>query len=131
MALGPLGPLEAALSNEWGLPVRLSPVLQRDQYRKTLWNVYGAGALSAWRQADFYQSTGPVQVARVAESLAKRPDLVFASRLLTMGPLLRSRKDPRGCFSTLMILSTGSSFATRRKRRAEWARSCPGPMCCN
>ncbi len=101
MALGPLGPLEAALSSEWGLPVRLSPVLQRDQYRKTLWNVYGAGALSAWRQADFYHSTGPVQVARVAESLAKRPDLVFASRLLAMGPLLRSRIRPARLFFDL------------------------------
>lgn len=101
MALGPLVHLEAALSSEWGLPVRLSPVLQRERYHKNLWTVYGAGALSAWGQQDFYYSTGPSQVARVAESLAKRPDLVFVSRLLAMGPLMRSGIKPARLFFDL------------------------------
>ncbi len=40
-------------------------------------------------------------MARVAESLAKRPDLVFVSRLLAMGPLMRSGIKPARLFFDL------------------------------
>lgn len=100
-ALGPLTPHEAALSSEWGLPVRLFPIAERDQRRKSLWTVYGAGAVSAWGQEEFYPPTGPDQVARVAEHLADRPDLVFVSRLLAMGSLMRTGAKPPRLFFDL------------------------------
>jgi len=99
--LGPLAQHEAALSSEWGLPVRLSPILERGQRRKTLWTVYGAGALSAWEQEEFYHTAGPDQAARVAESLARRPDLVFVSRLLAAGALMRTGMKPARLFFDL------------------------------
>lgn len=99
--LGPLVQHEAALSSEWGLSVRLSPIVERGQRRKTMWTVYGAGALSAWEQADFYHSTGPYQVARVAESLARHPDLIFVSRLMAMGALMRTGAKPARLFFDL------------------------------
>lgn len=97
-ALGPLPLHEATLSRIWGLPIRLSPIVERGQRRKDLWTVYGAGALSAWGQADYYHSTGPDQVAKVAESLANYPDLIFVSRLLAMGPLMRTGAKPARLF---------------------------------
>lgn len=97
-ALGPLTPHEAVLSDELGVPVRLSPIAERSQRRKSMWTIYGAGALSAWGQADFYHSTGPDQVAGVAKSLARSPDLVFVSRLLAMGALMRTGIRPSHLF---------------------------------
>lgn len=97
-ALGPLARHEATLSRKLGTPVRLLPVAERDQRRKSMWTVYGAGALSAWGQADFYHSTGPDQVARVRESLVRKPDLVFVSRLLAMGALMRTGVRPARLF---------------------------------
>lgn len=100
-ALGPLAPHEAALSSKWGVSVRLSPIPERSQRRKSLWTVYGAGALSAWGQDEFYYTAGPDQMARVAESLASGPDLVFVSRLMAMGALMRIGAKPARLFFDL------------------------------
>ena len=93
-AFGPMAPHEAALSREWGVPVRLSPIAEREQRPKTMWTYYGAGALSAWGQMEFYHSTGPSQAAAVAELLGRRPDLVLVSRLMSMGAVIRSGVRP-------------------------------------
>jgi glycosyltransferase involved in cell wall biosynthesis len=114
-ALGPLAPHEAALSSEWGLPVCLSPIPERGQRRKTLWTVYGAGALSAWEQADYYHFTGPDQVARLAESLARRPDLVFASQLPPMGALMRTGAKPARLFFDLSDVEHRKLVRTNRE----------------
>lgn len=99
--LGPLGPHEDRLSNEWGMPVRLSPIPERDARPKTAWTVYGAGAVSAWGQEDAYYATGPAQVAKVAERLARCPDLVFVSRLSAMGAFMQTRTIPPRLFFDL------------------------------
>lgn len=98
---GPLAPHEAELSHTWGMPVRLSPIIERTPRRKTLWTHYGAGALSAWEQAEFHHSTGPSQVAAIAECLNRQPDLVFVSRLMSMGAVMRSRVRPARLFFDL------------------------------
>ena len=99
-ALGLRAHHEATLSAAWGLPVRLNPVPTRHR-AKTAWNHYGAGALSVWQQDDYYDFTGPEQLTRVAESLARGPDLVLASGLLAMGALIRARIRPRRFFLDL------------------------------
>lgn len=100
-AYGPMPPHEAKLSRAWGVPVRLSPIIEREPRRKTVWTHYGAGAFSAWEQAEFYHSTGPTQAAAVAECLGRRPDLVFVSRLMSMGAVIRSRIKPARLFFDL------------------------------
>jgi len=100
-ALGPMARHEMALSGEWGLPVRLSPIVERQERPKSFWTVYGTGALSAWKQADSYAQTGPEQVAKVAERLADSPDLVFVSRLPAMGALMRTGVKPTRLFFDL------------------------------
>lgn len=114
-ALGPLAPHEATLSSEWGLPVRLSPIPERGQRRKSLWTVYGAGALSAWEQADYRLAAGPDQVASVAESLARRPDLVFVSRLMGMGALMRTGVKPARLFFDLDDIEHRKLIRTTRE----------------
>ncbi len=89
-ALGPLAHHEAALTAAWGLPVCLNPVPTRRR-AKTAWNHYGAGALSVWQQDEYFDYTGPEQSARVAESLARRPDIVLASNLLAMSAFFRAK----------------------------------------
>lgn len=99
-AVGPLAPHEAVLSASWGLPVRLSPVPTRRR-AKTAWTYYGAGALSAWEQPDFYEAAGPEQAAEVAQCLARDPDLVLVSRMFAMGSLARSGVRPSRLFFDL------------------------------
>ncbi|MBV9749969.1 MAG: glycosyltransferase [Acetobacteraceae bacterium] len=99
-ALGSLARHEAALAGAWGLPVRLNPVATRRR-AKTAWNHYGAGALSVWQQDEYYYYTGPEQLARVAESLARGPDLVLASRLLAMRAFMRTGMRPPRLFLDL------------------------------
>ncbi|MDQ2801604.1 MAG: glycosyltransferase family 4 protein [Pseudomonadota bacterium] len=99
-ALGLLAPHEAALSASWGLPVRLNPTPIRRR-AKTAWNHYGAGALSVWQQDDYCDFAGPEQSARLAESLARGPDLVLASGLLAMGAFMRVGVRPTRLFLDL------------------------------
>ncbi len=100
-AFGPMAPHEAELSRIWGVPVRLSPIIEREPRPKTLWTHYGAGALSAWGQPEYYHSTGPSQAAAVAELLARRPDLVLVSRLMAMGAVMQSGIRPPRLFFDL------------------------------
>jgi glycosyltransferase involved in cell wall biosynthesis len=99
-ALGQLAHHEATLSASWGLPVRLNPIPIRHR-AKTAWNHYGAGALSAWQQEDYYYTTGPEQLARVAESLARGPDLVLAAGLFAMRAFMSTRTRPARLFLDL------------------------------
>ena len=100
-AFGPMAPYEAELSRVWGLPVRLTPIIARKPRPKTLWTHYGAGALSAWGQPEYYPSSGPSQGAAVAECLGRKPDLVLVSRLMTMGAVMRSGIRPARLFFDL------------------------------
>ena len=110
-ALGPLVPHEATLSAAWGVPVRLNPIPIRRR-AKTAWNHYGAGVLSVWQQDDYYDYSGAEQSARVAESLARGPDLVLASRLLAMGAFLRTRSRPARLFLDLDDIEHKSRLRT-------------------
>lgn len=99
--LGPLARHEEALADQWSVRVRLSPIAERPAPHKSLWTVYGAGALSAWGQANYYHSTGPNQVAGLAACLARQPDLVFAAQLPPMGALMRTGVQPAKLFFDL------------------------------
>ena len=99
-ALGPLARHEAALSSSWGRSVRLNPIPTRSRAH-TAWSHYGAGALSAWDQDEYHEYSGPEQVARVAASLARGPDLVLASRLLSTAVLSRAEPRPARLFFDL------------------------------
>ena len=115
-ALGPMARHEAALSSAWGVRARLSPIVEREGRHKTMWTVYGAGALSAWKQTDYYGYTGPSQVDRVAQSLASRPDLVFAAQLQAMGALMCTGVKPARLFYDLSDVEHRKLIRANRNR---------------
>ncbi len=109
--LGALAPHEAMLSELWGLPVRLNQIPIRLR-KETLWSHYGAGAFSVGEQPDYHYYSGPDQVSGIARSLARKPDLVLASRFLATRALPRAGTRPTPLFVDFMDIEHRTRLRT-------------------
>lgn len=69
-----------------------------------MWNHYGAGVLSTWERQGYHHYSGPDQLRGISQSLARGPDLVFASRFFSTRALLQAAARPTRLFVDLSDL---------------------------
>lgn len=81
------------LSEQLGVDVELTLVLQEQPAEPSRWSVYGAGMLDAFRQERLYRVNGPRSRQALKDALERRPDLLFVHELSSMAPVLAS-SDP-------------------------------------
>ena len=85
--------LERTLASYWNSKINLflCPRVQRED-PSSKWRLYAEPALSFFRQPGYFETTGPQQVRAFEACLARRPDAIFAHRLVAMCPLLLTEK---------------------------------------
>lgn len=89
--------LAACWSGRWGLPVRVTLAKRRPTPPgRSAWDTYGAGALAADDQENYWNIGGRDHVQAVAAAVARKPALVLAHRLPVFTPLLRIERTALG-----------------------------------
>jgi glycosyltransferase involved in cell wall biosynthesis len=85
--------LERSFSRYWDADVRLFLCPRSNHQGKfSKWRLYGAGALSFFRQAGYAGTSRPQQVRALEDCLVRKPDAIFAHKLESMCPLLLTRE---------------------------------------
>jgi glycosyltransferase involved in cell wall biosynthesis len=86
--------LQESLSAHWQAETRLTLCPREERKRApSRWEVYGAGALSFFRQQGHRAMSGPRQVDAFEQCLSRKPELLFVHRLGSMCPVMLTRHD--------------------------------------
>jgi glycosyltransferase involved in cell wall biosynthesis len=116
--------LEGEMAAHWGAKLRLTLCAMPSAPKKpSLWQTYGQGALSFYKQPLVEGASGPEQVRAFRNCLERRPDLIFAHRLRSMCPVLLAQQQTAPVFLDLddiehvaLIRSVGQPPRWRSKR---------------
>lgn len=88
----PVEELAAALSAQWGVPLRLTLVRRTpNPAQRNAVQLYAPGILSADRQEHYENIRHPAQIAAVRQALAAQPRIVLAHRLPVFTPLFAAQ----------------------------------------
>ena len=88
-----LTPAEVGMrvAEHWGITASVALCAFQKAAARGYWAMYGAPAFSWLAHPEFSVASGRRQIEALRESLARRPDVAFFHRLLSISPVLRAK----------------------------------------